>query len=87
MQLQSKEMSIQTLKNFKMLKLAYAKILSMFPDSYICESTFSKLNFILNQYRSNLTQKNLLNCIKIACNDSEIDFEEIVKDMFCQVSH
>ena len=85
--LQSSTKSLELLKQYKLLTLIYAKITSIFPDSYLCESAFSALNFILNEYRTSLTLENTQNCLKIAINVDEIDFMELVGRMNCQVSH
>ena len=87
MVLQSSSKSIELLKKFDYLRLLYAKILSIFPDSYLCESAFSALNFIVNEYRASLTDQNASNCLKIALNDSLFDFYDIIDTMNCQISH
>ncbi|CAG9830953.1 unnamed protein product [Diabrotica balteata] len=42
------------------------KILCIFASTYVCASTFSKLNFIKNKYRSRLTSENVENILKIS---------------------
>ena len=81
-----KDESLKILKTFPTLKVAYAKILSLFSSSYACESAFSKLNFIFNQFRSNLTQQNLENCLTIASTTIELSLEGIVANLQCRLS-
>ena len=79
-----------TLKKFYQfphLTKAMAHCQSLFADSYLCESAFSKMNFILNDYRANLTQNNLENCLIIATTELQIDLNELVRRLDCRVLH
>ena len=79
---------LKIIVNYDVLKIAYAKVLSIFPSSYSCEAAFSRMNFILNEFRSSLTQTHLKNCLVIACSEIELDFEKFVKTIKnCQFSH
>ena len=71
----------------KILSLTHSKILSLFTDSYLCESALSKMNFILNWYRSNLTQLHLEDTLMAVCSSIELDFDKIVDKVDCQMSH
>ena len=73
------------LKKKKLMSLLYSKILSIYADSYSCESSFSKVNHILCKYRSLLTQLNLKHCLRIASTEIKPDFESLLKN--CQISH
>lgn len=81
-----KDTSFEILKRFSLLKLVYAKALSLFSSSYACESAFSKLNFIYNQYRSSLTQQNIENCLLISTSKIDLDLEDIVVNRNCRIS-
>ena len=67
------------------LKKVYCKILSMFADSYNCESAFSNLAFILNKYRISLTQQHLKYALKISATNFNLNYEKLLKN--CQKSH
>lgn len=65
-----------------------AKVISIFPSSYACESAFSKMNAILTEYRSRLTNDHLRDCLIIACSLKKPNIEEFVKNLKnCQLSH
>ena len=72
---------------YEMLSLCYSKVLSMFADSYECESCFSKMNYVLNEYRSNLAQNHVEDCLMTACSEVDLDFDSIVTKIDCQISH
>lgn len=55
------------------------KYLSMFSSTYTCEYAFSAMKNIRSTKRSSLTNHNLENLLKIAVNESIIDFEKLVK--------
>lgn len=76
---------LNILKRFKFLAKAYSIAISIFPNSYNCESSFSKLNFILNEYRSSLTNDNASDCLLTACSDLELDFKKIIKKFDCKI--
>lgn len=76
---------LSELKKKKSMSLVYSKILSIYADSYNCESSFSKVNFILCKYRSLLTQMNLKHCLRIASTEIKPDFRSLLKN--CQISH
>lgn len=76
---------ITSLKSKRSLKNIYAKILSMFADSYNCESSFSKLNFILNKYRSRMTQENVKFNLLISTTNFNVNCSKLLKN--CQISH
>ena len=83
----SSDPSKKILRTCETLSLCYAKVLSLFADSYECERIFSKMNLVLNEYRSNLTQLHLEKCLMAACSRIGLDFDRIVCEMDCQVSH
>lgn len=71
-----------------LLCVAYAKVLSILPSSYSCESIFSSLNFIVNEFRSVLTQSHIKDLLLIACSEIDIDLKKFVSKLKnCQFSH
>lgn len=83
----TKEAILKKIKESSQLKLLYAKVVSIFPASYECECSFSKLNFICNRYRSRLTQDNTRDVLLMCQTAIRIDIEELVKSLNCQKSH
>ena len=81
------EEKLEILKETELLKKIYSNILSMFASSYNCESAFSSLNFILNCYRSVLTQQNTENCLILATSSIEIEISDLISAVQCQQSH
>ena len=78
---------IAELINYENLSQIYANVLSIFASSYLCESSFSKLNFIFSQYRSSLTQEHVKNALIVATTQLNLDLRQIVEEMNCQISH
>lgn len=62
-------------------------VLTMFPSTYTCESTFSSMNAIKTHERNRLTHKNLENCLRIKVTSISPDIQKIVTDGRCQFSH
>ena len=83
----SKDESLKKIYKYSMLTIAMAHCKSIFADSYLCESAFSKMNFILSDYRSRLTQKHLEACMMICMTNLEIEFDFLVSHMDCRVLH
>ena len=79
LELAGDDSDLAILKNFKKLKDLFALAKSIFPNSYSCESSFSSLNYILNEYRSSLTNENMRDCLMTACSCLSLDFKKIVK--------
>lgn len=75
------------LSTYKTLSMARCKVLSIFADSYMCESSFSKMNFILNEFRTRMTQEHVNDCLMIACSDLPVDFDHLVDSHECRVSN
>lgn len=63
------------------------QLLSMFGSTYLCEQTFSIMNLNKNKLRSNLTDSNLVNILKIATTELEPDFDKVVKKIQSQQLH
>ena len=75
------------LLQFKSLKKLMACSLAIFPSSYLCESTSSVMNFVLNQYRSNLTQEHLIDAVLVAITKIEVNIKKLCLKMICQIWH
>lgn len=65
-------------EKYPILKNEVTKLLSMFSSTYVCESAFSNMKHIKNEYRSKLTQNNLLNLLRIALSSELVDFDLLV---------
>ncbi|KAG8451802.1 hypothetical protein GDO86_003847 [Hymenochirus boettgeri] len=63
------------------------QVKAFFPSTYLCESTFSSMNFIKNKYRTRLTDDHLDSCIRHGVTNYSPDFKKIVDESECQVSH
>jgi len=55
------------------------KILCVFASTYVCESTFSKLKFIKNKYRSRLTSENVENILRISVSSQPANIDAILE--------
>uniref|UniRef100_A0A6P7GWA0 Uncharacterized protein LOC114347534 n=1 Tax=Diabrotica virgifera virgifera TaxID=50390 RepID=A0A6P7GWA0_DIAVI len=55
------------------------KILCIFASTYVGESTFSKLKFIKNKYRSRLTSKNVKNILRISVSSQPANIDAILE--------
>ncbi|XP_033987943.1 SCAN domain-containing protein 3-like [Trematomus bernacchii] len=62
-------------------------VLTMFPSTYTCESSFSSMNAIKTHERNRLTHKNLENCLRIKVTSISPDIQKIATDGRCQFSH
>ena len=76
-----------TAANFPLLNRMAVHILTMFGSTYRCESAFSKMNFIKNQYRSRLTNEHVHQCVSLAITPYQPRFEALAKESRGQFSH
>lgn len=60
---------------------------TMFGSTYICETSFSKMNFLKNKYRSRLTDAHLEDTLRISCSSREPNFKNLAQDRRCHFSH
>ncbi|CAL9706387.1 unnamed protein product [Knipowitschia caucasica] len=67
-------------------KLAFY-VLTMFPSTYTCESTFSSMNAIKTHERNRLTHNNLENALRLKVTSLTPDFKKIVEEGKFQYSH
>ena len=56
------------------------KLLCIFASTYVCDSTFSKLKFIKNKYRSRLTKENVDNILRITAASQPAHIESILQN-------
>ena len=57
----------------------HAKImLCLFGSTYLCETTFSKMNFAKNKYRTSLTDMNLENTIRLSTTSIIPNIDQLV---------
>lgn len=60
---------------------------TMFGSTYICETSFSKMNFLKNKYRSRLTDAHLEDTLRISCSSREPNYKNLAQDRRCNFSH
>ncbi|XP_025202119.1 general transcription factor II-I repeat domain-containing protein 2B-like [Melanaphis sacchari] len=74
-------------KKYPTLKLLTVKMCTMFGSTYVCESAFSKMNYIKNKFRSRLTNEHLEMMMKIATTNHKPDLKQLVESKICHFSH
>lgn len=67
-------------------KLA-VNLTTMFGSTYVCEASFSKMNFLKNKYRSRLTDGHLEDALRICCSSREPNYKKMAQDRQCSLSH
>jgi len=75
---------IDKYSNCKQLAINLA---SMFGSTYICEALFSKINFLKNKYRTELTDSHLEDTLRVSCSTRVPDFKKLAKENKCNFSH
>jgi len=68
---------IDKYSNYKQLEINLA---SMFGSTYICEASFSKINFLKNKYRTKLTDSHLVDTLRVSCSTRVPDFKKLAKE-------
>lgn len=76
-----------TAANVPLLQKMAIHILTMFGSTYHCESAFSTMNLVKNQYRSRLTNEHLHQCVRLAITPFEPRFQTLAKNTRCHFSH
>ncbi|CAI6361968.1 unnamed protein product [Macrosiphum euphorbiae] len=76
--------AIDKYSNCKQLAINLA---TMFGSTYICEASFSKINFLKNKYRTKLTDSHLEDTLRISCSPRVPDFKKLAKEKKCNFSH
>lgn len=66
--------------NFKTLVIQLA---IMFGSTYICETLFFKMAFLMNKYRSRLTDLHIENILRISCSPKVPNFRKLAQNKKC----
>ncbi|KAF1374389.1 hypothetical protein PFLUV_G00228590 [Perca fluviatilis] len=66
-------------ENFPNMRRHAQKMLVLFGSTYICEQTFSTMNFTKSRYRSSLTDDHLSAVLRISTSYIQPDFDALVK--------
>ncbi|XP_050065986.1 general transcription factor II-I repeat domain-containing protein 2B-like [Aphis gossypii] len=74
-------------ESFSQLKMVAFGILTIFESTYICEQTFSNMNFIKNKLRNQLNDISLDACLKMKTTDYFPKLNKLSGEIQCQKSH
>ncbi|XP_022166391.1 general transcription factor II-I repeat domain-containing protein 2-like [Myzus persicae] len=74
-------------ESFSQLKMVAFGILTIFGSTYICEQTFSNMNFIKNKLRNQLNDISLDACLKLKTTDYFPELNKLSGEIQCQKSH
>ncbi|KAM3860305.1 SCAN domain-containing protein 3-like [Diretmus argenteus] len=74
-------------EEYRWVKKLALYVLTMFPSTYTCESSFSSMNAIKTHERNRLTHKNLENCLRIKVTSISPDIQKIVTKGRCNFAH
>ena len=69
------------------LRTLSMKVLGMFGSTYICEQSFSNMNFIKSKCRNSLSNSHLEDILRICTTEYVPNFPKIAKDLKCHMSH
>ena len=69
------------------LKSLSLKVVGMFGSTYVCESSFSNMNYIKNKYRTRLTDSHLEDVMRISTTTYVPDFARMARFSKCHFSH
>jgi len=72
---------------YPLIRNCAQKIYSYSASTYSCESQFSNMKYLKSKYRSRLTDTHLDNCLRTGTSNYIPDFNKLVEDLQCQVSH
>lgn len=72
--------------NYKNLRDCAQFILTLFPSTYLCEASFSKMKYLKNKYRNRLST-HLEDAMRIACSPNDANIDEIAKQVQHHKSH
>jgi hypothetical protein len=73
--------------NFPTVTNIVIKMCTMFGSTWLCESSFSNMNFIKNKFRSTITNEHLGQCLRIARTPYSPQYKKIIKGKKCHFSH
>jgi len=76
-----------SIERYPLLKDAYHRIHSCFASTYLCESSFSHMNYMKSKYRTRLTDKHMDDCLCLAISNYEPNYMKIAENIQCQTSH
>lgn len=76
-----------SVEKYPELRKLAVQLCTMFASTYTCESSFSKMNFIKNRFRSRLTDAHLNNLMRISCTTLAPNFKDVVQTKKCHFSH
>lgn len=62
-------------------------MICIFSSTYLCEQTFSIMNFIKSKYRTRLTDENLQNFLRISVSQTQPDLNELSNNIQEQKAH
>ncbi|XP_078542665.1 general transcription factor II-I repeat domain-containing protein 2-like [Lissotriton helveticus] len=79
--------SLVDAEKYKNIRTAAMKLFSLFGSTYLCESTFSDMNFVKSKLRTRLTGDHLNDCIRVALSGYTPDYRGLADARQCQVSH
>lgn len=71
-------------EEYRWIKAVAFYVLTMFPSTYTCESSFSSMNSIKTHERNRLTHQSLENCLRIKVTSIQPDIQKIVTEERCQ---
>ena len=63
------------------------RIFILFGSTYICEQTFSRMNYVKCSERSRLTNEHLHSLLRIGVTHFTPNIEKFVKEKQAQISH
>ncbi|KAK9681047.1 hypothetical protein QE152_g14032 [Popillia japonica] len=72
-------------RNMEIVKAIY--LTTTFGSTYVRETSFSKMNFLKNQYRSRLTAAHSEDTLRISCSPRKPNFKKLAQDRKCNFSH
>ncbi|XP_072401609.1 general transcription factor II-I repeat domain-containing protein 2B-like [Diabrotica undecimpunctata] len=70
-------------ENYRQLAINLA---TMFGSTYMCETSFSNMNFLKKKYRSRLTDAHLEDTLRLCCSTREPDHKQLAQDRRCNFS-
>ena len=74
-------------ENYKELKRFAEQLITMFGSTYICEQTFSILNYRKNKHCSRLSDIHLDAILRVSTTKMQANIKKIVSQMQQQKSH
>ncbi|XP_049779688.1 general transcription factor II-I repeat domain-containing protein 2-like [Schistocerca cancellata] len=74
-------------EKYENCKKVSINLATMFGSTYICESSFSKMNFSKNTYRSRLMDAHFEDILRICCTPRTPNFKKLAEDHRCNFSH